>query len=122
MNRGRAAGLALVLGQAVTAWGAVMHVAAGGISAFVPGFSVAALAVTLRKVDGHRARAEGAFAAGMLTLSLFVNALVDPGLPPWFAGPNAPGMPASALLLLAASVLFVMAGAFYWTMSREEAR
>lgn len=121
MNRLRAAGLALVLGQALTAWGAIMHVVAGGLSPFVPGFAVAAVAVTLRKTDGNRARAGGAFAAGMLTTSIFAGSLLDAGLLLWGGWPDGSGLPASTLLLLGASILFVMAGAFYWTMDPEPA-
>ncbi len=120
MNQLRAAGIALPLAQAMTGWAAIFHVMEEPFSPFVIGFTAAALAVTLRGAMDSRDRAVNCFAAGMLTTGLFAGSLLDAGLLLWVGRPGGPGLPTTTLLLLAASVLFVTAGAFYWVHRPEE--
>ena len=98
---------------------ALYHAVEFGPSPFVLGFGIAALAVTLRKSNGSRRQAMNCFAAGMLATSIFAGSALDAGLLVWTGRPGGPGLPPSVLLLLAASVLFVTAGAFHWVHEGE---
>lgn len=119
VSNGRLAGAiaAQILGQAVAAWGLVIHVMDWqNASVWVVTPLVAAIAVPFRHDGSLGDRATGNFGAatvvaGLLLWEVALGALRDGGI----------GAGLVATLLLVAAVLFSIAGAFFWIL-REERR
>ncbi len=120
MRRRLAADLATTLGQVLTAWAVVFHVLGPApTSLFYLMFGATALAVTLRASESLEARAKACFSAALIAAGLLITGLVESGLLLLGGGPLRVALPTDLLLLLVASVLYTMAGAFYWTERSE---
>lgn len=110
-----AAKSAQALAQALTGWGILAHLAGWPeVSPFVVLFALTALAVPLRRSADDRGAAVACFSAGLLTGGLVVTEVWLAGLDLLLGGLGGFSLGAFEMLLLAASVLFAFAGAFFW--------
>lgn len=106
---------AQILGQAVAAWGLIAHVVDWqNMSVWVITPLVAAIAAPFRHDGSLRDRATGNFGAATVVVGLLVWEIA-------LGGVSDGGLGLVATLMLVATVLFSIAGAFFWVL-REERR
>ena len=118
MTRGRmkGAGLAQILAQVLTGWALVAHVAGWpDVSVWVVASLVAAALVPFRHDGSLRDRAAGNFGAGIVPAGFFWWEVLNNGLE-WMLGEGGLELGVLGMLMLAATVLFSLAGALFWTM------
>lgn len=115
-----AGALAQILGQTLTSWALVAHVAAWPeVSIWVVVPLVAAIVVPFRHDGSPRDRAIGNFGAAVVASGILWWEVVLDGLDGLLGGAG-PTLGPVALLLLVSTVLFTLAGAMFW-LRREEA-
>lgn len=122
MTAGRVHGavLAQVLGQALTSWSLVAHIARWPDVSFLVVVSLVAAAVVPLRHDGSlKDRAAGNFGACLIVAGFMWWELLEGGLDSIIGGGGF-GLGVEAVLLLAATVLFSLAGSLFWTL-REDA-
>lgn len=125
MTVGRAVGAvsAQILGQVLTGWTLVAHVAGWPeVSIWVVAFLLAAAIVPFRHDGSFRDRAAANFGAALAVAGFLGWDALLGGLGSIGGGGFSLGL--EALLMLCASVLFSLAGGLFWVLSRasEEAR
>ncbi len=124
MSTGRllvAGGLAQVLAQVLTAWTLVAHVAGWPeVSIWVVTFLVAAIVVPFRHDGSLKDRAAGNFGAGLVISGFLWWEIIAGGLEGVLGGAGFT-LGAEAMMMLAATVLFIVAGAMFWLMREERA-
>jgi hypothetical protein len=112
--------LAQALAQALTGWAVLAHLfGSSEISPFVVFFAVTAVAVPMKRAVGDRAAAVACFSSGLLTSGLVVTEVLTAGFDFVLGGFGGFSIGLFEMLLLAASVLFAFAGAFYWIGQAE---
>ena len=113
----RAARWSGILAQALAAWALVFTVISGSwlSSAFV----LKAMVVSFRTDGTHKDRAISNFSSGIAIWSVLAPSMLYGFIDK--VGGGGPVMTASHWLMLAATVLFVFAGAFYWIHKDEPA-
>ena len=123
LNRLPIAGpLAQILAQTLTSWALLAHVVAWPrISVWVVVPLVAALVVPFRHAGTFRDRARANFAAAVVASGILWWELLLGGLDGLLGG-GGPALGPVALLLLAATVLFTLAGGLFWLRRGEDAR
>lgn len=115
-----AAALAQILGQTLTSWALVAHVAGWPeVSVWVAIPLVAAIVVPFRHDGTLRDRATTNFGAAAVASGILWWEVLIGGLDGLLGG-TGPTLGPVALLLLASSVLFTLAGALFW-LRREGA-
>ena len=108
------AALSQILAQTLTSWALLAHVASWpDASPFVAVPLVAAIAVPFRHDGSARDRAMGNFAAAIAASGILWWEVLLGALDGLVGGP-AGGLGAVSLLLLAATVLFTLAGGLFW--------
>lgn len=103
---------AQILGQAIAGWSLVAHVMdwdRASVWVIVP--LIAAIAVPFRHDDSLRDRATGNFSAAIMIAGLLMWEVALGGLTS-----GGPGFGIVATLMLVATVLFCIAGAFFWIL------
>ena len=119
IDRTRAAILAQIMAQALTAWALLLHLTRfPDVSAIGLASLVAALGVPLRHDGSHQDRATCNFGAGILVSATLWWALIMGGVDYWNG--LSPQLGMGALCMLVSAVLHSLAGAMFWT-SREDA-
>ncbi len=121
MELGRAKGavLAQLLGQVLTGWSLVAHLAGWpDVSGWVVAFLIAALIVPFRHDGSLADRAAGNFGAACVLAGFPAWEALLGGLGYFGGGDARPGV--AGLLILTAAVLFAVAGGLFWTL-RERA-
>ena len=119
---GRTAGAlsAQILGQVLTGWTLVAHVAGWpDVSIWVVVFLLAAALVPFRHDGSFRDRAAGNFGAALVVSGFLGWEVVLGGLDSIIGGGGA-WLGLQAMLMLCASVLFSIAGALFWIMGGAE--
>lgn len=115
-----AGALAQILGQTLTSWALVAHVASWPeVSIFVVVPLVAAIAVPFRHDGSPRDRATSNFAAAIVASGILWWEMILGGLDRLLGGSGSALGPV-ALLLLVATVLFSLAGGLFWLNRRSE--
>ena len=114
-----AGALAQILGQAVAAWSLVAHAARWpDVSIWVLAPMGAAMLVPFRHDGTLRNRATGNFGAAVIVAGLLWWEVLLDGFDGILGGTGI-GLGAVAVLMLASTVLFTLAGAMFW-VAREE--
>jgi len=114
-----AAAAAQILGQALTSWGVLVHVAGWpDVSVWVIAPLVAAILVPFRHDGSLRDRATSNFGAAIVVAGIMWWELIEGGLDGILGGAGFTIGPV-AMLLLTATVLFTIAGAVFWVLREE---
>jgi len=114
-----AGGIAQTLAQALTAWAMIVHLIGWpDVSIWVITFLFVAIVVPFRHDGSLRDRAASNFGAGIMIAGFLGWDLIAGGMEGILGGAGF-GIPAEALMTLAATVLFVVAGTMFWLMRDE---
>lgn len=114
-----AGGIAQVLGQALSGWALIAHLTGWPeVSIWVVAFLFVAILVPLRHDGSLKDRAACNFGAGIVIASFLGWDIVIGGLEGILGGAGFV-LPAEAMMMLAATVLFVIAGTMFWLMREE---
>lgn len=117
-----AGALAQILGQTLTSWALVAHVASWpDVSIWVVAPLVAAIVVPFRHDGSLRDRATSNFGAAVVASGILWWEVVLGGLDGLLGG-TGPTLGPVAVLLLVATVLFTLAGAMFWLKREEDDR
>jgi hypothetical protein len=123
MGNGRlmAGGIAQILGQVLTGFTLVSHVTGWpDVSVWVIAYLGAAILVPFRHNGSLKDRAAGNFGAGVVIAGFLWWEVLINGLGGLIGGGGS-GLGVEALLMLAATVLFTVAGAMFWLLREEGA-
>jgi hypothetical protein len=123
MTAGRIQGalLAQVFGQVLTSWTVLVHLTRWPeVSVLVIASLVAAATVPFRHDGSPKDRAAGNFGASLLVVGLLWWEVLMGGIDSIIGGAGF-GLGMEGMLMLAATVLFSLAGGLFWTLQREEA-
>jgi hypothetical protein len=123
MGNGRlmAGGTAQILGQVLTGCALVSHVTGWpDVSVWVVAYLAAAILVPFRHNGSFKDRATGNFGAGIVIAGFLSWEVITSGLG-GLVGGEGPGLGVDALMMLAATVLFTVAGAMFWVLREEGA-
>jgi len=114
-----AGGLAQGLGQALTAWALLAHLTGWPeVSIWVVAFLLAAILVPFRHDGSLKDRATGNFGAGIVIAGFLGWEIIIDGFEGVLGG-NGFVLRAESMMMLAATVLFVVAGTMFWLMRDE---
>lgn len=114
-----AGGIAQVLGQALAAWALIVHLFGWPeVSIWVVAFLFVAIVVPFRHDGSLKDRAACNFGAGIMIAGFLGWDIVIGGLEGVLGGAGFV-LSAEAMMMLAATVLFVMAGTIFWLMREE---
>ena len=114
-----AGGIAQILGQILTGCTMVSHVTGWpDVSVWVIAYLSAAILVPFRHNGSLKDRAAGNFGAGVVIAGFLWWEVLTSGLGGLLGGGGS-GLGVEALLMLAATVLFTVAGAMFWLLREE---
>ena len=110
--------MAQISGQVLTGCTLMAHLAGPDVSVWVIAYLGAAILVPFRHDGSLRDRATGNFGAGVVVAGFLWWEILTRGLDGLLGG-SGPTLGAEALMLLAATVLFTVAGAMFWLLREE---
>jgi len=114
-----AGGIAQILGQVLTGFTLVAHATGWpDVSVWVVAYLAAAMLVPFRHNGSLKDRAAGNFGAGVVIAGSLWWEVITNGLGGLIGG-EGQGLGIEALMMLAATVLFTLAGAMFWLLREE---